>query len=130
MLESRRKEIMIFRPIKKEGSKIVQLPKVDTRLLPGDSIEVSQKGDVVMKRQNTLLELNDNPGTTNYFLIIHHQKGHAITHEYAWWIARALAGIAGLYVEDCYTLSDQGYHMFPVTNIKPTEIPLSADESA
>ncbi len=110
---------MIFQPTKKE--------RIETTLMPGDVIDVSTKGSVCILRNanGNLIPLNfvDHPGVTGYFLKIEAISG--VKHEYAWWIARAIASIAKLYVEDCYTLSPQGHHSFPVTDIPPAPTPQS-----
>ena len=109
---------MIFQPTRQE--------KTQTKILPGDLICVSKKGDVLVMRivEERFIPLifADFPGISgSWITIATHDR--EVKHEYAWWIATSVASIAGLFVEDSYTLSHEGHHQFPVTDIQPAPIP-------
>jgi hypothetical protein len=94
--------------------------RIQTKLQPGDIIHVGPAGSIAIFRNDTLMTFVDDPYITGYYLQI--EASHGVGHEYAWWLARAIASVAGLFVVDSYTLSTQGYHTFPVTDIQPTQL--------
>jgi hypothetical protein len=94
--------------------------RLNTKLQSGDIIHVSPKGSLAIFRNDTMMTFVDDPGITGYFLQL--EASHGVKHEYAWWLSKAIASIAGLFVVDSYTLSPLGHHTFPVTDIQPTPV--------
>ncbi len=90
-----------------------------TQLLPGDRIDITREGAVTILRGAVPLLFFLQPGVSPHYFKIFHSPGQIVNHEYAWWMARALAGIAGLHVVDSYEPSKEGYHSFPVTDTPP-----------